>query len=494
MVDEPDWDERLRRACNPFLLVGGEGVKRPQALYAVLDQASLVGLAGRQGLQRLVFSATDAVRFDQLWPEFEVPVSRGDFAGLYRALPIFLLEVELSPDGVRKLLSRGPSTLDSGDQVAPEIAFTPDDVGAGLEDLEGRWKKIVLAEGQQPGAGAELYDNLFGEAVSVAIARVEDASAESAARLDRLDPLDGRSDATEQAIEAALAGAKNIDHIVVLDVGQGGANGLVCSGDIVAYVDFGGGVTSHKSSFPSALTQFCFCAGNVPIILSHWDHDHWSSEGRDTRAHRKTWIAPRQAGTWSKKKACFHNSALITSITTHGTLLLWPASTVSLSAGQVTIWKCTGSSRNASGLAVTITAPNGDPALAPVLLPADAGYADLPAGAPGTYDAIGCPHHGGYTAAGTIPLAPSATYPRLIYSYGQPNSYGHAFATTRQDHDAQGWLDPSLPSAHAPSKVRQTKDRSPGSHLGHIGFDWGGGLAPGPSGCTGGCPVGVEQV
>ena len=484
----------MRQACNPFLLVNGERPERPHALYAVLDQASLVGLVEKQGLQRLVFSATDAERFDRIWFEFQEPISRGRFADFYRALPIFLLEVELSPDGVRKLLLAGTGTFDSSDQSAPEKDFTPDDVAHGLVDLEGRWKKIVLAEGQQPGAGAELYDNLFGAAINVAIARVEDVSAERSDQLDKADPLTYRDEAKETEIRAALESAGQIDHIVVLDVGQGGANGLVSGRNIVAYFDFGGGVTSHKATFPPNLSKFCFCAPDVPIILSHWDHDHWSSEGRDTRAHYKTWIAPKQSGTWSKKKAAFHNSALITSITTHGTLLLWPSSLPSLTVGQITIWKGLGASRNASGLALTIAPPTGDTALSPVLLPADAVYADLPLGAmPKDYDAIGCPHHGGPVAQTTIPAATSATYRRLIYSYGHNNSYGHALQQTRQDHDGKGWRDPKAVPAKPPSMVRQTEDRAL-SGLGHIGFDWGQGLSAGSQGCGGGCPVGVQQV
>jgi hypothetical protein len=39
----------------------------------------------------------------------------------------------------------------------------------------------------------------------------------------------------------------------------------------------------------------------------------------------------------------------------------------------------------------------------PVLLPADAGYGDLPSGVSGTFDGVVCPHHGGRSNSTSVP-------------------------------------------------------------------------------------------
>lgn len=461
--------------CNRFLLLGGRPWAKPRRrFYVLLDQLEI----NDNGRHSLLYSAVDAEWFDREWPgETE------ERTALLDRMPIFLIGLKLSTRGVLGLAAPGTKQLP---EIDIETIFPPPQVGhlgAVGEDLEQRWQEIQIAT-TGGGLAADLYRNLFAEAVPIRLSAISDPSPAVVALLKQTNPLLNRKDASDTEIDTALAnisGSASIDHVTMLDVGQGGANALVtATGDVAAYFDFGGGAGPHATSFPTALTRFCFCAtSGPPIILSHWDHDHWSSEGRDTRSHSKTWLVPHQTPLG------LHHAALIASILRHGTLVVWPRAgkKASHAVGQLTLLQCSGSSRNSSGLAAIVSPPAGVAAL-PVLLPADAGYGDVPMAVGQTFDAIAAPHHGGHSNSPLIP-APASTFARLGYSYGASNSYGHAFNTVRVAHDGVGWLDPKCGSL--PTYVLNTEDRNPSTNLGHIGFNWGVSPRPGAPTCSPGC-------
>jgi hypothetical protein len=469
--------------CNPFLLLGGaEPEKTPQRLYAVLDQIEI----GADGVHLLTFGALDADWLDERADELAAYAAAENFDPVFNPMPLFILEISLSTDAVVELGHRGVRPLTADSQRPSGHAELPAALFRTALSLERRWTSLALGTG----AGGSLYKNLFGDAVPVALASIDDAAFATRQLLIAVDPLKNLPDANEPQIRAALAsigGASSVDGIVVYDVGQGGANGLTSGGRVEAYFDFGGGVTSHRGTFPPSLQHFCFCTQTPPIVLSHWDHDHWSSEGRDTRSHATTWIVPRQS--WRRSKRSQHHNALIASIRRHGTLHIWPSSLSSVTIGQCRIIKCTGTTKNTSGLAMEVHPPAGVPGF-PMLLPADAGYDDIPACHAASYDAIACPHHGGRSTYSVVPARPPGAYPRLAYSYGLGNSHKHPLPNTQQDHHRAGWLDPRQGATH-PGEVRNTVDRLP-SGLGHIGFDWGRGSMP-PVPCGTSCELDVQQ-
>jgi hypothetical protein len=269
-------------------------------------------------------------------------------------------------------------------------------------------------------------------------------------------------DATEQEIENALGPSSTFDEIAVYDVGQGSANGLISNQEVVCYFDFGGGAAPNTFTFPPALASFCQC-NRPPIILSHWDHDHWSSEGRDTRVHTQTWIVPRQASNSTKRAP--HHSSLIKAIqAAGGSILVWPSGLSTKRIGQLEISLCTGSSKNTSGLSLEVHPPSGVSAR-PVLMPADAGYDDLRVvPASGQHDAILCPHHGGLSNSPNIPKPPSGPYQRLIYSYGPKNTYKHPLFKTYDPHHLADWFDrgheTDSPATHRAKHRRQNIQRA----------------------------------
>jgi len=243
---------------------------------------------------------------------------------------------------------------------------------------------------------------------------------------------------------------------------------------VEAYFDLGGGVLANAGTFPSSLQQFCFTK-QPPVILSHWDFDHWSSANRDTSSLNSTWIAPRQSVGPS-------HAALMASIMKTGRLLLLPAGFPAAWRGQLFLERCTGSGRNHSGIALTLSempAGGGEK----MLFPGDARYSCLPSySSQQSYLSAVVPHHGADMRNRTVPYCPKQSQSRLVYSFGAGNTFSHPRMITRQDHDAAGWRDP-LVTPGAPSyEVRETAYRIP-SPRGHVLLGWNTHLTPPPLPC-----------
>lgn len=488
-TEETDEETQQQKAmalplCNRFLLKDQPDFETPKRIYAVLDQAEL----SPDGAHQFMFGGLGAAVFDQQLAEISSRADAGDFEAIFEQMPLFLLELKLSARALIRLHAGNTTELTEDDQE-PGDPGGMDEIQTAIEELEGRWIEFSL-EGTGASATGVLYRNLFGDPQPTAIAMATTPGSGALQALSRIDPLDGQRDATQTEIEAALAPAVgSLDEIAIYDVGQGSSCGLLSNGRVATYFDFGGGVAGNKKTFPRKLVSFCFCRTEMPpIILSHWDHDHWSSEGRDTRSHGATWIAPRQPITGRARAP--HHSAFIASLISNGKLLIWPAKLSSLAVGQFRIIKCVGTSKNASGLAVEVDPP--DDTHAPVLLPADAGYDDIPGASSGTFEGIACPHHGGWSNFKNVPTKPSPRHSRLAYSYGRNNTYHHPLSATYTAHNNASWTDPRVTKQSAPCYVRNTEDRS-ANKLGHIGFNWGKKSRPTKPPCSGACYLGIQQ-
>ncbi|MGY3690567.1 hypothetical protein ACVIGA_000647 [Bradyrhizobium sp. USDA 3240] len=447
-------------------------------LFGVLDQAEV----SDDGSVWLMFGTVSGDWLQgQLAQQAVVPSDEAGRTQFFVAMPLYLLEIQLSANDVLAIGRPG------GTRLPPPPGRTKRTLERTLLNLESRWVRIILADGGPP---ANLYDNLFGAPIPVGVGSIRPPTKEQTRFLDALDPLDKLSDASEEQIETALTSASRVKEIAVYDVGQGAANGLISAHEVVCYFDFGGGVAGHTPTFPTGLRRFCQC-NRPPIILSHWDHDHWSSQGRDKRVHAQTWIVPRQA---SNGKRAPHHLALISAILKRGAILVWPSTLYTKRIGQLEISLCTGSSKNASGLSLTVYPPSTASAK-PILMPADAGYNDLRAYlGSGAYDAVVCPHHGGRSNSPSVPTPPSSgSYQRLIYSYGTPNSYGHPLPATFTKHDSAKWIDRRVTPPPASFIVRNTADRTVPPNLGHVGFDWTTSTSLTALACAAGSDLNVQQ-
>jgi hypothetical protein len=331
---------------------------------------------------------------------------------------------------------------------------------------------LELGSPKQPFRPAVVFEKIrsaaledFGPSDGAAFAEIA-ATTHLATRLRKVVSTAHIPDATDKEIDNALgnlAKAK-IDWAVVYDVGQGNSIGL-CNGrgSVEAYFDLGGGVLANAATFPSTLKNFCFTR-NPPIILSHWDFDHWSSANRDTNALARTWLAPRQSVGPT-------HVALMTSIMSSGKLLLAPPGLATKWRGQLQLEFCNGSGRNHSGIALTLSEkPNG--VGEQMLFPGDARYPCLPSlSSKQNYLSAVAPHHGADMKNRTVTTCLGLNPSRLVYSFGAGNTFSHPRYVTRVDHNGAGWHDPVIAAGAAHYEVRETANRG-SSSLGHVLLGW----------------------
>ena len=421
---------------NGFFFAHGDFHRdAPRRLFATVD---------RRENGRIQLEAVDA-----FWTEANLGRNMGfaDWSERAPDAPLFIIEM---PDRVYGQWRPLPSGEDKSESK-------PQRTGPGR-----RWLEVEVA---QSGAGnALLYSNLFAEGRSLPVAVIRPAPIVVARELDLMFRLDDFV-ADEEDIRAALKGLQQTIHwIAVYDVGQGSANGL-CSRDgaPVAYFDLGGGVLDNAGTFPPALTNIC-TTYQPPVILSHWDWDHWSSAQRFQQALRMSWIVPNQ------ELGVVHG-AFAADVVANGRLLVWPDGLAGMHVGKVTVEKCTGAGRNHSGLALLVDGPNAEP---PILLPGDARYSAIPSGF-AEFTSVVVPHHGADMRLKATPVCPRLAASRAAYSFGKGNSYSHPRDPTLRDHHANSW-DHSVFQPGGGGIDRQTAQRTV-KGLGHIGLDWSGATA-----------------
>lgn len=232
-----------------------------------------------------------------------------------------------------------------------------------------------------------------------------------------------------------LGNLKTSSGVAIYDVGQGTCQALV---DKVAnipmlYVDLGGGVLWNRETFPQALRGFCFTASPA-VILSHWDWDHWSSAPLFPKALNAQWLAPPVPGKPIQQ-------AFAAELSSRGRLTIWKSSWPNeLKAGSVRIEKCTGTSENDRGLAVTFYSRRR--AGRNMLLPGDADYQYVPSVATDKFNALCMTHHGGKLHSSTYPMR-KRTGSVAINSSGPRNTYRHPLLPTLTTHADAGWPFPA---------------------------------------------------
>ena len=437
-----------RSSTEPWLIAPGSG-----RYYARFSQAET--LSERRGeLYPAVwlFEAFDAAWFDRN----QRRASLDDVAEYYHYAKLFVLEILVKSPKARPLRGLAAVAASDTENAEPEdwfiIQATP---------LNGR----ALNEGE---VSVIIYPNLYLVGIAGSVVEAAPVDSETSDRLKLAVSTTHIPDATELEVKEALSGiAKtSIDWVVAYDVGQGNSIGFCGSdGSVKAYFDIGGGVLANARTFPNALTKFCFTQ-RPPIILSHWDFDHWSSANRDRQSHFMTWIAPRQSVGPT-------HVALMTMIAQAGQLLLVSPGSPARRYGQIKLEYCTGRGRNGSGLAVTLS-ERANGAGQQMLFPGDARYTFIPSFPnPPTnrYLSVVVPHHGGDMNSNIVPICPQLAASRLVYSYGHGNTFHHPRLVTRTDHVASRWRDVLITPGAAAQESRDTINRG-ATGLGHVLLGW----------------------
>ncbi|WP_299615569.1 hypothetical protein [uncultured Tateyamaria sp.] len=332
----------------------------------------------------------------------------------------------------------------------------------GFSEEEGNWYRLELDVPESSSWQVDQYYSLFSEPNERGVISAERVDASMQSLLDNLAGWGGALPSAEDDIVRALMRSDDVDSVAIYDVGQGAATALLRNGLPVLYFDLGGSAIGNWRSFPPALRNFCFTQ-DPPVVLSHWDWDHWSSAVRDASnaIDNRVWVLPLQdaAGALGAVHARF-----LAMLNGRARQVLWwgpNLSQINIQGLHTTIFKATGNktNRNESGLSLVVDRKGGPNER--VLLPADASFVNLPSALSHRFHQIMVPHHGGKTDLTNLPTHLVKTRGHAIYSYGAGNIFLHPRADTVKAHRL-GW------KKNAHTAIRDERG------LGHIGVDLSG--------------------
>ena len=299
--------------------------------------------------------------------------------------------------------------------------------------MEGdrRWWRFEL-EARTTRPQVQVFSNVFADPFRLKLSRVDDVDIETQLKLNATCGMDHLPDATKGELEAVLKSfAMNVSYIGVLDVGQGSANVLLDEDRTpLAYFDFGGAVLTNRRTWPEDLTGLCMTQKPV-VILSHWDLDHWAAHKRcrpfqagdvDPAYANQVWIVPRNPP--NDKPSHSHVKFLDVLQRSGARVLIWPNDLESISVGRIRIVKCTGQTRNDSGLALIVSYRKGK-GLA--LLSGDANLNCVPHTEANLQNVrtLVVPHHGARLEGDPLERGFPCIAPTIVVSFGARNTYGH---------------------------------------------------------------------
>lgn len=381
-----------------------------------------------------------------------------------------------------------------------EVPMEDPDIWRDKDLASGRWIRLELGPSQEAdGLAATAYTSLFSEPESIGLRLVDDVAGATAFQLNSALSMENWPIAQLQSIAGHFQDAE-LDRWHAFDVGQGSANGLLGYGPVTLFHDLGCGAYRNAKTAP--LNTVVCHSQRAPIILSHWDTDHWAGARRFAPLGNpdvfldRTWIAPSDP-TVGPSHILFAASILISGGTLH-VLPAGPWATPWIYTSHnksLRLIRGNGPDRNGTGVALEVRNRH----VGRWLLPGDVCYDFLQPYLYPTYVAIAVPHHGANGGAAPVIPAPASPYSRLVYSFGHDNSYGHPTLNCIASHVAQGWqhgIWSGTTQAAAPLVVsaRATGCNAPGpNHLGGVLVGWS--TAPIPPGlpCGGICNAAAMQ-
>lgn len=253
--------------------------------------------------------------------------------------------------------------------------------------------------------------------------------------------------------------------VAAYDVGQGNCNAIV---DVYEhprlFYDFGWPPNFNAGTRPSWKPDFLSCETHcvAPVVLSHWDMDHWAyavrsssfdSTSISSRANwneaalRRIWIA-RPPQEVAHQLGPMHMKLFEALKKTHlmpglAAIQLWPEDTKRIRFQRGWIEACTSTDgsigdRNNSGLAVFVVNERGHT----ILLPGDADFRSIPTlrrfRAPKLVGLVAS-HHGGRIDGAHVPRPLRGSSATLVYSVGANNCYGHPKEAAKAAYVSRKW-------------------------------------------------------
>jgi hypothetical protein len=468
---------------NPFFSSETRETPVPRGCYAKLDQTEPQVL---EDAHEAVF-AFEAVDVD--WEAFGVgkPFDLKDHDRIRNSEVLFWSLVF----GGRTYLASDPDPYEGARLFRLELTVERGDpLFDTLVEARSDWLRFDFDRAGQTGEGREvvLFGGLFATPATVRLAGSPRQAPTRA--LDAVFDMKTWPNASRKDVEDALRPRCAIEHLAVFDVGQGSANALLCPHGIPQlYFDLGAGVYRNAGTRPNPPVRFCHCE-NAPVIMSHWDADHWTGGKIDPKMLRRVWIAPRQS------IGSIHKTFGTEILKAGGRILIVEEAgpfTVQSGFGQtLSLRRGSGDpdDRNASGLWLFVEDHWSHFGW---LLTGDAAYRYLDPAPTIPLSAVIAPHHGadmGKADRKHVPRRPpKPAYARAAFSFGPENKHGgskkagrpavqHPTFAAIKDHIRAGW-DPGFwlcePGDIAPQRdFLATAENGTPSHLGGAVIGWSG--------------------
>ncbi|WP_152031547.1 hypothetical protein [Pseudomonas putida] len=291
---------------------------------------------------------------------------------------------------------------------------------------EGQWF-LLTQSNSKISHHTKIYRTLSSdsESLKMEVSTVHDQ------RLDEVFRLVGERQAWLEQPEMDLLREVACEEVVVFDVGQGNANGLLKRDPVnggplrpTLYFDTGGGVYSNQHTRPS---QIVLDPGEAKaIVLSHWDQDHWvgATLHPNLGLLGKTWIAPDQvvgpkhvAFSETIKKNNGRVVLLTDTSTTVERLVLHNGKVLKVTRGS-------GSRRNDSGLVLAIEATTDAGQSYSIVLTGDCDYRFFSHLKTSPVKALVVPHHGAALTSSEADIPAPSQASVLVYSFGPQNANG----------------------------------------------------------------------
>lgn len=345
------------------------------------------------------------------------------------------------------------------------------------ESNTNTWLKLSVC---QPGAGAltmthlDLGTAVEGQEVDVGTPvtitpKIRLATVEEAQNLDQIAMLEAIPDTSSTEIESALNNGIDKNsmpmRVAVYDVGQANCNAVV-DANIIPRMYFDLGWPWSSKAMPPSTPTLLDLENEAPVVLSHWDFDHWSyaldkvgfrGKGLKVKdvALNRFWIARRPEVLLHKLGPT--HIAFAIELSKRQKLLIWPKDVKNLSTQYLKLIACKKptlsplpNDRNNNGLAMLLLNDTGN-----ILMTGDADYSAMTCqpGNEKTTDFLSgmvVPHHGG-TLYSPPPSKPShaTTTPHAVVSAHTGNIYGHPSGGELLKCMTAGWQISCTMDAHS---------------------------------------------
>lgn len=254
--------------------------------------------------------------------------------------------------------------------------------------------------------------------------------------------------------------------VAVYDVGQGNCNAIVDAFEHPrVFFDLGWAPGFHHKTRPSQTPNLLACGprATAPVVLSHWDMDHWcyaiarSSFNPATLSSTYIWNPVALMRFWIARAPDIRSQplgplalsffrALSSTEILPGlsALLIWPETKARIGFAAGWVEACRPGrnlpwDRNNTGLAMFVRPTAKSSAIA---LTGDADFLSIPSLSrmrPPPLAGVVAPHHGGKINLSGIPRPKKSGPAQLVVSVGAGNSYGHPKKEALDGYESKGW-------------------------------------------------------